>query len=781
MELNYSFKNKLSKFGDTLIGTSGAGYIGFNLQSVPPTLPSTGFKLFANSSNALSWIGSNGFVRTFDGTTNTADRIYTLPNASGTFGLLESTQTWSGTNSFTGALFLPNMTNGFQQANGFVMSSGTNPILRPYNATTYDFSLNNSTSVIRVNSTGNVGIGTTTDAGYKLDVFGGTRIGASIRAGDNSGQLTIGGTGYAGLIGFMNNLGSPQGSIGYTTGATSTDLYITSNGGNSILGFNISGLERARFATSGNFLLNTTTDAGYKLDVNGTSRFSNDIDVTGYTRFAQQTSVTGGSNNTFPVGVNGIHSGFSGGIGTIQAVQSGTAGRELRLGGYPLAFYSSQTNTELGRFATSGNMLIGTTTDAGYKLDVNGTARISGDLTTNNIIVGDGNVLGATNLNITTDRTQKYYYGLFRNNSSISRFNGMKVYNVSNGSSLPASRIGFYTDNTNYTSSTEWMTINEFGNVGINTSSPTHTLTLGQGNTGYADYNTVDQTVNYERVRKAWSSNQYFTVVEAGGTGTLRSFGLTATTNAGSGIYSLDNNYLNVNQSGTAGYTANKTSVYEQALGSGSKFLLDLGINTAANGSGTHTSRFSVANDGTANVINLSVSNNFSAGNTVYSNTYNPNSGTLGFTLNGVGYNTNIDAIKAVTGTMSQTSGQFNGLAIKPVYNQVTSTASNTDLLINRTQTAIGSGSQLLIDAQVGGASKFSVANNGRTYINENLTVANVTTVGQLRLATIGTIFNTAPTSATDTGILGEIRVTSGFVYVCTATNTWVRTALATW
>jgi len=40
---------------------------------------------------------------------------------------------------------------------------------------------------------------------------------------------------------------------------------------------------------------------------------------------------------------------------------------------------------------------------------------------------------------------------------------------------------------------------------------------------------------------------------------------------------------------------------------------------------------------------------------------------------------------------------------------------------------------------------------------------------------------NTAPSSATDTGTLGEIRVTAGYIYVCTATNTWVRTALATW
>jgi len=40
---------------------------------------------------------------------------------------------------------------------------------------------------------------------------------------------------------------------------------------------------------------------------------------------------------------------------------------------------------------------------------------------------------------------------------------------------------------------------------------------------------------------------------------------------------------------------------------------------------------------------------------------------------------------------------------------------------------------------------------------------------------------NTAPASATDVGNLGEIRVTATAIYVCIATNTWVRSVLATW
>lgn len=40
---------------------------------------------------------------------------------------------------------------------------------------------------------------------------------------------------------------------------------------------------------------------------------------------------------------------------------------------------------------------------------------------------------------------------------------------------------------------------------------------------------------------------------------------------------------------------------------------------------------------------------------------------------------------------------------------------------------------------------------------------------------------NTAPASATATGTLGEIRIDANYIYVCTATNTWKRAAIATW
>ncbi len=40
---------------------------------------------------------------------------------------------------------------------------------------------------------------------------------------------------------------------------------------------------------------------------------------------------------------------------------------------------------------------------------------------------------------------------------------------------------------------------------------------------------------------------------------------------------------------------------------------------------------------------------------------------------------------------------------------------------------------------------------------------------------------NTAPSGASDTGTTGEIRIDASFIYICTATNTWKRVAIATW
>jgi hypothetical protein len=64
--------------------------------------------------------------------------------------------------------------------------------------------------------------------------------------------------------------------------------------------------------------------------------------------------------------------------------------------------------------------------------------------------------------------------------------------------------------------------------------------------------------------------------------------------------------------------------------------------------------------------------------------------------------------------TNASTSGTVYGLKVDPTYNQTSGTAANTDLLINRTETAIGSGDQLLADFQRSGTSQLNVDRLGR-------------------------------------------------------------------
>lgn len=165
-------------------------------------------------------------------------------------------------------------------------------------------------------------------------------------------------------------------------------------------------------------------------------------------------------------------------------------------------------------------------------------------------------------------------------------------------------------------------------NGNVTDAAPPYSVTIPSSGNGIAVYNTTDQTTNYERVRMGWSGNTFNILTEAAGTGTARTIQLLSNSGgvavSGSGFVTLFRNLSNpatgivstgtytnssgtvnthlyaptVNQSGTASYRALWVSPYEQATGSGSKLLLDLGTNTAANGSGVHTSKFNVSNTG---------------------------------------------------------------------------------------------------------------------------------------------------------------------------------------
>lgn len=97
------------------------------------------------------------------------------------------------------------------------------------------------------------------------------------------------------------------------------------------------------------------------------------------------------------------------------------------------------------------------------------------------------------------------------------------------------------------------------------------------------------------------------------------------------------------------------------------------------------------------------------------------NTGNIIFGNNYGEYPSDSGAIVQVLGpTDAKSSGTALSLTVTRRYNQ-SGTAGSTDILVNRTETAIGSGPALFADFQVGGVSKFSVDRTGAITCNGGL------------------------------------------------------------
>jgi len=305
-------------------------------------------------------------------------------------------------------------------------------------------------------TSGNVQIGTTTDAGFRLDVNGTARVQGALTTNLTATRIPFIGT--AGVLsddaGFtwdnatrLLSLGSnatlqsnalsllniQQNSTDSTNGIRLTQairVYTTSsigiiqqnantnsiilsggnatnNGGNiqlygsaggNFINFRIGSTETLRLFSTSNIGINTTTDAGFRLDVNGTARVQGLVTAT----LSNYNSTHSGNTTRGFYIVNSADSTVRGGIeydGTNAFVQ--LAGRFangvpfFRQDGANGNISFLRNNVEFGRFFGTGNLLLqngGTFTDAGFRLDVNGTARVQGDLT----LTGGSNILLAT-------------------------------------------------------------------------------------------------------------------------------------------------------------------------------------------------------------------------------------------------------------------------------------------------------------------------------------------------------------------------------------------------
>lgn len=176
-----------------------------------------------------------------------------------------------------------------------------------------------------------------------------------------------------------------------------------------------------------------------------------------------------------------------------------------------------------------------------------------------------------------------------------------------------------------------------------------------------------------------------------------------------------------------------------------------------------YTIQTEVGGTGTARQISVSAG---SAGSiAVFGGTQSPTVGTVRLRASLSAAN---GTIAGVNGTLSAASGVQYGLSVAPTHTQ-TSTAGYTALLVNSTETTTGSGAKKLIDAQVAGTSKFAVDNTG------------VVTATASAAAGTAVVRAAVPATASSTGVAGQIAWDTGFLYTCTATNTWVRSAHATW
>lgn len=171
-------------------------------------------------------------------------------------------------------------------------------------------------------------------------------------------------------------LATSNGAVYFASGAGVTGSFLELSsaianlrGGTTAVTFTV-GSERMRVNNAGNVLIGTTTDAGFKLDVNGTARVQGNATIVA-------SGATLNINPTADTQITALYLNNTAGALRTSLYQNLSSG-ESRLwagSGQFLTIWSQ--NAERIRII-NGNTLINTTTDAGFRLDVNGTARVKG-------------------------------------------------------------------------------------------------------------------------------------------------------------------------------------------------------------------------------------------------------------------------------------------------------------------------------------------------------------------------------------------------------------------
>ena len=280
----------------------------------------------------------------------------------------------------------------------------------------------------------NAGTSMFIDVGYSnLNINNGINAAGSISLGGTRGRLFLFGGGedyigcadgtgynYSTRISAWSNIEfGPSSGIGQ---AGFVNRYIMTSTG---LGINVP-TPTARLHISG-----STSDALLKLD---TPTASNILYVSGSGNVG-----IGISTPTVALDVNGAirsSNAFSNAVGMTLYTLSSRA-QLYQAGGVDLAYYDSVTPAVVNGLSlrNTGNVLIGTTTDAGYKLDVSGSARTTGNIQANGFYTNAANGIGwfspATAIRISTNdnganiiANNTPYFSFANQGTSITRTSG---------------------------------------------------------------------------------------------------------------------------------------------------------------------------------------------------------------------------------------------------------------------------------------------------------------------------------------------------------------------
>lgn len=291
----------------------------------------------------------------FTGVTNTALRVTGNTTLNGNINITSNNGSIINQNSYASNIFTVKAVTNTTDIGGMIINSGTGDCrfgsFRVGGGYYTTFYVNNA-ELIRLSTSNNVLIGTTTDAGYKLDVNGTARV-------NNTFTVT-----KSGSNNYFNFEPSATGAMPYVQafyqGAVDSRLYFDSSflklryAGSTLL----YGLDCGNINASGNVLLSGTGDQK--------------VHLFGSTNNFVQFSDAGATN----IGV----------IGTADA----TTYIQVRTGNAT----NMSTGTLSAVFFNSGNVGINTTTDTGEKLQVNGSIKSSA-LTLNGPVLATGGVLSS--------------------------------------------------------------------------------------------------------------------------------------------------------------------------------------------------------------------------------------------------------------------------------------------------------------------------------------------------------------------------------------------------